>query len=242
MGAAKNTMETGFKRKRKIPHFYGYDPSIQTLPGDPRLNPPPSWFGVNFHPSQPVNNAWRDWAGEEDPLFDISKNKAVPLSSDAAVVKDSYHLRKKKKELMVLVPKQLMNMVLHSPQPVHNSWSDWKESGANRILLPNFKNGIKIHAINNSHNHCCAEPVEVSENAAPGDLKMDLDQESKVRTVPIPDLSKIPLLSRGSTSTNQDRNASRSSIATAPPAQTNVRKPGSMNGVLSTGGTRTLSL
>ena len=30
------------RRKRKAPQsFYGYDPTIQVIPGDPRLAPPP---------------------------------------------------------------------------------------------------------------------------------------------------------------------------------------------------------
>ena len=203
MGFVQNTMETGFKRKRKVPHFYGYDPSIQTLPGDPRLNPPPSWFGVNFHPSQPVNNAWRDWAGEEYPLFDISQNKAVPLSRDSAVVQDS-HRRKKQKELMVLVPKQLMSMVLHSPQPVHNSWSDWNDGKLQKISLPNFKNGISLHSIRQrvSHHHCCSEPDDGSERTVPSDHMMDTETESKVRTLPAQELRRIPMTNTAASSTN----------------------------------------
>jgi hypothetical protein len=82
-------------RKRKKPKvdYHGYDPSISVLADDPRLSPPPPWFGVNFHPSQPVSNSWLEWSGADVAMFDISRNQMVPISLESSLQKDKRRKR-----------------------------------------------------------------------------------------------------------------------------------------------------
>jgi len=129
-------IEKKHKRKRKAPpSFYGYDPSIITLPGDPRLTPPPpSWYGVNYHASQPVSNAWLDWNGGDYELFDLSTNKVVPTSKESSIRRDEV-LRKRRRFHSKFSSGNKKNnvgppahMVLHPTQPVHNTWMDWEEN------------------------------------------------------------------------------------------------------------------
>mmetsp|Transcript_8351 Transcript_8351/g.9549 ORF Transcript_8351/g.9549 Transcript_8351/m.9549 type:complete len:641 (-) Transcript_8351:363-2285(-) len=118
-------------RKRKAPPtFYGYDPTILSLPGDPRLTPPPpSWYGVNYHRSQPVTNAWLDWSGSNVELFDLSKNKIIHTKQDAEIRKEDRIRKRRKFRSDVTKAARITpppHMVLHPTQPVHNTWMDWE--------------------------------------------------------------------------------------------------------------------
>eukprot|EP00924_Labyrinthula_sp_SR-Ha-C_P007830 maker-scaffold_28-snap-gene-4.87-mRNA-1 protein AED:0.01 eAED:0.01 QI:73/1/1/1/0.5/0.66/3/1113/208 len=112
-------------RKRKKPtQFHGYDPSIISIPGDPRLHPQKNakWLGVNYHASQPINNAWRDWAASV-VLFDIFQNI---LLIHRRVIKAVGNNKKIKNE--VKGPERLQYMQLHPAQPVASEWDLWKNS------------------------------------------------------------------------------------------------------------------
>ncbi|GBG31861.1 Hypothetical Protein FCC1311_080862 [Hondaea fermentalgiana] len=128
------------KRKKIKVDYYGYDPSIVVMEGDPRLNPPPAWFGVNYHPSQPISNSWIEWSGADVAMFDISNNKAIPLPKDCSLAQDSLKRRKHKLDSApssgaVSAPdkkkkKQISNMTLHPFQPTRNEWTDWNSMDA----------------------------------------------------------------------------------------------------------------
>lgn len=91
--------ESDRSRKRKLKRRLnpkGYDPTIEVLPGDPRLQA--MWYGVNFHKSQPTPNAWEDWAGIDNPMFDISRNQLEPIPDDADVSKDEWQRAEKRRK------------------------------------------------------------------------------------------------------------------------------------------------
>mmetsp|Transcript_2076 Transcript_2076/g.4737 ORF Transcript_2076/g.4737 Transcript_2076/m.4737 type:complete len:723 (-) Transcript_2076:622-2790(-) len=123
------------KRKKVKVDYYGYDPSILVMEGDPRLEPPPKWFGVNYHPSQPISNSWLEWSGADVAMFDISKNKAIPLPADCSLARDSLKRRRHHGHNVtapgtVSAPdkkhkKQIGKMTLHPFQPTRNEWTDW---------------------------------------------------------------------------------------------------------------------
>lgn len=89
---------------------------------------------MNYHASQPTNNAWLDWNGSEVELFDISTNKTVPTSKDTDIRRDE-HRRKKRRYRMLRTSRvaaarvkkemRMLPMELHPPQPIHNTWMDW---------------------------------------------------------------------------------------------------------------------
>ncbi len=140
------------KRKRRNVGFYGYDPSINIIAGDPRLSPPPAWFGVNYHPSQPISNSWQEWSGADAQMFDISANRSVPLSRDSQVVQEETKKKKIKRRKQrhrfrsmdeteggrprkmsidenPVIKEGTANakvITLHPFQPTRNEWTDWK--------------------------------------------------------------------------------------------------------------------
>jgi len=136
------------KRKKAKIDFYGYDPSILVIEGDPRLSPPPDWFGVNYHASQPVSNSWIEWSGSEKSMFDISKNVVEPIAQESSLSKESEHKKRTKRKVGESPSSSSVTthsepskspppnaaagsskisdpMTLHPYQPTNNTWGDW---------------------------------------------------------------------------------------------------------------------
>eukprot|EP00514_Thraustochytrium_sp_LLF1b_P002772 CAMPEP_0184508890 /NCGR_PEP_ID=MMETSP0198_2-20121128/995_1 /TAXON_ID=1112570 /ORGANISM="Thraustochytrium sp., Strain LLF1b" /LENGTH=563 /DNA_ID=CAMNT_0026898691 /DNA_START=214 /DNA_END=1905 /DNA_ORIENTATION=- len=94
----KKSKSKSKKRKKNRVDYYGYDPSINVIEGDPRLSPPPAWFGVNYHPSQPISNSWLEWSGADSAMFDISRNQMVPVNAKSSIIQDSNHQKRQRRK------------------------------------------------------------------------------------------------------------------------------------------------